>query len=172
MRSPECNALGDWRIDSMPFLYSRTLTARGSLACLERGSGQRYDASLPAAPWCSGLTCHPVKVEIVGSNPIGVASHFVPMPACVRASLFPDGETSSRPAKPMIRFQHHCRLSCTAASIPRLYYPSGNGRGRAMRLYRYRSYPARHLAGRLSADRRFETVSRRPDVRPRPGSRP
>ncbi len=26
-----------------------------------------------AAPWCSGLTCHPVTVEIVGSNPIGVA---------------------------------------------------------------------------------------------------
>jgi hypothetical protein len=25
-----------------------------------------------AAPWCSGLTCHPVTVEIVGSNPIGV----------------------------------------------------------------------------------------------------
>src|SRR5579885_3186824 len=22
------------------------------------------------APWCSGLTCHPVTVEIVGSNPI------------------------------------------------------------------------------------------------------
>ena len=26
------------------------------------------------APWCSGLTCHPVKVEIGGSNPLGVAS--------------------------------------------------------------------------------------------------
>jgi hypothetical protein len=26
-----------------------------------------------AAPWCSGLTCHPVKVEIGGSNPLGVA---------------------------------------------------------------------------------------------------
>ena len=32
----------------------------------------RADAFL--APWCSGLTCHPVTVEIVGSNPIGVAS--------------------------------------------------------------------------------------------------
>ena len=28
------------------------------------------------APWCSGLTCHPVTVEIVGSNPIGVASNI------------------------------------------------------------------------------------------------
>jgi hypothetical protein len=30
------------------------------------------------APWCSGLTCHPVTVEIGGSNPPGVASnrHF------------------------------------------------------------------------------------------------
>jgi hypothetical protein len=27
-----------------------------------------------AAPWCSGLTCHPVTVEIRGSNPLGVAS--------------------------------------------------------------------------------------------------
>src|SRR5690606_5365862 len=26
-----------------------------------------------AAPWCSGLTCPPVKVEIGGSNPLGVA---------------------------------------------------------------------------------------------------
>ena len=25
------------------------------------------------APWCSGLTCHPVTVEIAGSNPVGVA---------------------------------------------------------------------------------------------------
>ena len=25
------------------------------------------------APWCSGLTCHPVTVEIGGSNPPGVA---------------------------------------------------------------------------------------------------
>ncbi len=30
---------------------------------------------LRAAPWCSGLTCHPVTVEIVGSNPIGVAKN-------------------------------------------------------------------------------------------------
>ncbi len=28
---------------------------------------------LPLAPWCSGLTRFPVKEEIVGSNPIGVA---------------------------------------------------------------------------------------------------
>jgi hypothetical protein len=28
------------------------------------------------APWCSGLTCHPVTVEIVGSNPIGVVLNF------------------------------------------------------------------------------------------------
>ena len=27
-----------------------------------------------SAPWCSGLTCHPVTVEIAGSNPVGVAS--------------------------------------------------------------------------------------------------
>ena len=27
-----------------------------------------------AAPWCSGLTRRPVKAEIVGSNPIGVAN--------------------------------------------------------------------------------------------------
>ncbi len=25
------------------------------------------------APWCSGQTCHPVTVEIRGSNPLGVA---------------------------------------------------------------------------------------------------
>ena len=30
------------------------------------------------APWCSGLTCHPVTVEIRGSNPLGVAhSNFL-----------------------------------------------------------------------------------------------
>ena len=28
----------------------------------------------PAAPWCSGLTYCPVKAEIAGSNPVGVAS--------------------------------------------------------------------------------------------------
>ena len=28
------------------------------------------------APWCSGLTCHPVTVEIGGSNPPGVASNI------------------------------------------------------------------------------------------------
>ena len=28
------------------------------------------------APWCSGQTCHPVTVEIVGSNPIGVVSNI------------------------------------------------------------------------------------------------
>ena len=25
-------------------------------------------------PWCSGLTCGPVKAEIAGSNPVGTAS--------------------------------------------------------------------------------------------------
>jgi hypothetical protein len=30
-------------------------------------------SSASAAPWCSGLTCHPVTVEIEGSNPFGVA---------------------------------------------------------------------------------------------------
>ena len=30
-----------------------------------------------AAPWCSGLTCHPVTVEIEGSNPFGVANSQV-----------------------------------------------------------------------------------------------
>lgn len=24
-------------------------------------------------PWCSGLTCGPVKAEIAGSNPVGTA---------------------------------------------------------------------------------------------------
>ena len=28
-----------------------------------------------AAPWCSGLTYCPVKAEIAGSNPVGVATH-------------------------------------------------------------------------------------------------
>jgi tRNA-2-methylthio-N6-dimethylallyladenosine synthase len=28
-------------------------------------------------PWCSGLTCHPVKVEIAGSNPVGTANPAV-----------------------------------------------------------------------------------------------
>jgi hypothetical protein len=27
------------------------------------------------APWCSGLTCHPVTVEIRGSNPLGVGEY-------------------------------------------------------------------------------------------------
>jgi hypothetical protein len=26
-------------------------------------------------PWCSGLTCVPVKDEIAGSNPVGTATH-------------------------------------------------------------------------------------------------
>ena len=30
--------------------------------------------SSKSAPWCSGLTCHPVTVEIAGSNPVGVAN--------------------------------------------------------------------------------------------------
>ena len=32
------------------------------------------------APWCSGLTCHPVTVEIRGSNPLGVASSLDNLP--------------------------------------------------------------------------------------------
>jgi hypothetical protein len=35
-----------------------------------------YDKLLPAqslVPWCSGLTCGPVKAEIAGSNPVGAA---------------------------------------------------------------------------------------------------
>ncbi len=32
-------------------------------------------ATIIKAPWCSGLTCHPVTVEIAGSNPAGVASY-------------------------------------------------------------------------------------------------
>ena len=28
------------------------------------------------APWCSGLTCHPVTVEIGGSNPPGVGGNI------------------------------------------------------------------------------------------------
>jgi hypothetical protein len=35
-----------------------------------------YDTLLPAptlVPWCSGLTCGPVKAEIAGSNPVGAA---------------------------------------------------------------------------------------------------
>ena len=39
-------------------------------------AASRYDQLRAAAPWCSGLTRHPVKVEIVGSNPIGVASQL------------------------------------------------------------------------------------------------
>lgn len=31
------------------------------------------NSSFSMAPWCSGLTRFPVKEEIVGSNPIGVA---------------------------------------------------------------------------------------------------
>lgn len=30
-----------------------------------------------SAPWCSGLTCHPVTVEIAGSNPVGVAISYI-----------------------------------------------------------------------------------------------
>lgn len=26
-------------------------------------------------PWCSGLTCGPVKAEIAGSNPVGTAKN-------------------------------------------------------------------------------------------------
>ena len=50
---------------------------------------------MPAAPWCSGLTRHPVKVEIVGSNPIGVASRLVP-PAARKE------QTVKRALKPFI----------------------------------------------------------------------
>ena len=37
-------------------------------------------ASRCMAPWCSGQTCHPVTVEIVGSNPIGVVFDITPTP--------------------------------------------------------------------------------------------
>ncbi len=41
------------------------------MACQDPGIIERVCG---AAPWCSGLTCHPVTVEIEGSNPFGVAS--------------------------------------------------------------------------------------------------
>ena len=39
-------------------------------------ASSRCFLSVSMAPWCSGLTCHPVTVEIVGSNPIGVANTY------------------------------------------------------------------------------------------------
>ncbi len=38
------------------------------------------DKLLPAqslVPWCSGLTCGPVKAEIAGSNPVGAAENNI-----------------------------------------------------------------------------------------------
>lgn len=43
---------------------------REAAGLIGRGFGRHY---VSAAPWCSGLTCHPVTVEIEGSNPFGVA---------------------------------------------------------------------------------------------------
>ena len=36
-----------------------------------RGSGIISPRALVLDPWCSGLTCGPVKAEIAGSNPVG-----------------------------------------------------------------------------------------------------
>ena len=44
--------------------------------------------SCDTAPWCSGLTCHPVTVEIVGSNPIGVAINTNKPPIIEAASSY------------------------------------------------------------------------------------
>ena len=46
--------------------------SNGSLAANLR----LYQLRVGTAPWCSGLTCHPVTVEIAGSNPAGVASNI------------------------------------------------------------------------------------------------
>ena len=54
-----------------------------------------------AAPWCSGLTCHPVTVEIEGSNPFGVASF-------------------QHPARHTAGFAFLCRCSLAAALVRRL----------------------------------------------------
>ena len=43
------------------------------------------------APWCSGLTCHPVTVEIVGSNPIGVVFIFSGESPCITDENSPSG---------------------------------------------------------------------------------
>ena len=32
-------------------------------------------------PWCSGLTCGPVKAEIAGSNPVGTAMNEIKEPS-------------------------------------------------------------------------------------------
>ena len=42
-----------------------------------------------AAPWCSGLTYCPVKAEIAGSNPVGVANHPFPLGCYVLMDYFP-----------------------------------------------------------------------------------
>ena len=44
-----------------------------------------------AAPWCSGLTYCPVKAEIAGSNPVGVATHSLAAgPASAPSSRTPE----------------------------------------------------------------------------------
>ena len=47
---------------------------------LEYGSQGAQRPGSDMAPWCSGRACHPVTVEIVGSNPIGVAIPFLNPP--------------------------------------------------------------------------------------------
>ena len=46
----------------------------------------------PTAPWCSGLTRHPVKVETGGSNPLGVATTtlwlWTPVTTCYHVSMY------------------------------------------------------------------------------------
>ena len=37
-------------------------------------------------PWCSGLTCGPVKAEIAGSNPVGTAENNAKEP--IERSVF------------------------------------------------------------------------------------
>lgn len=69
----------------------------------------RASSALFSAPWCSGQTCHPVTVEIAGSNPVGVAStHTIARPAKCGA-----GDCSYNSG-----LERHLRLALNAACQP------------------------------------------------------
>ena len=57
------------RFDATTFLSTSALAT--AISC--PWPATRLPSEAGEAPWCSGLTCHPVKVEIGGSNPLGVA---------------------------------------------------------------------------------------------------
>ena len=66
------------------------------------------------APWCSGLTYWPVKPEIAGSNPVGVAN--LPSLAWVNASSRLDSSSSISTSLDCL-FNRLSFSSCRARSL-------------------------------------------------------